>query len=213
MSYIKKIFLILKSQSFVPISGDPYSTHVPILIGLSLAHRIERVVEYGSGLNSTFLFLNQAVYSSVYSIDSYENYAEWFVKVKAELSSDRINYVLVDGLMANCVRSDVISSSDLVFIDDSYTARERALTIDAVIKLKPKLCVIHDFENINYRWSCIKSRQKYYRFKSILPNVGVFGSSVDFEVCSKIDSIVSRYSPAVHNSDITRWLAIFGNEL
>jgi hypothetical protein len=213
MSNIKKFFLILKSQSLTPISSDPYSTHIPILIGLSIAHRVKKVVEYGSGFNSTFLFLNHDVFSSLTKIDSYENYPEWYEKVKAELKSDLVNYVFVDGLMANSVRSDDIDSSDLVFIDDSYTAHERALTIDSVIKFNPKMCVIHDFENIQYRWCCIKSNIKYYRFKSILPNVGVFGSSVNMETCSKIDSIVSLNSPAVHNKDVARWLTIFKNEL
>jgi hypothetical protein len=213
MNYIKKLFLIFKSQSFVPISEDPYSTHVPILIGLSLTNHVERVVEYGSGFNSTFLFLNHNVFPSIVKIDSYENYLEWYEKVKGGLNSDLINYVFVDGLMANSVRGDDIYSSDLVFIDDSYTSRERALTIDSVIKFKPKLCVIHDFENFRYRLSCIKSGQKYFRFKSILPNVGIFGSSVNIENCSKIDVIISKYSPTVKNSDIASWLAIFRREL
>lgn len=212
MKLIKSLYLILKSQSLVRMSSDPYSTHIPILVALSLVHRLEKIVEYGSGFNSTLLFLNRDVFTSVVQIDSYENYREWYDKVRCKLNATNINYLFVDGLMANWVQEEVVSSRDLVFIDDSYTARERALTIDAVIKFKPKLCVIHDFENIKYRWSLCRAREKYFRFKSILPNVGVFGSNADFEIYKKIDSIIARYSPGVPNNSVTEWLNIFKSE-
>lgn len=213
MNFIKKFFHILKSQSFTPISSDPYSTHVPVLVGLSLAHHIECIVEYGSGFNSTFLFLNKSIFPSVQAIDSYENYAEWYEKIRIKLNSNIINYIFVDGPMSSFVNKELVSLSDLVFIDDSYSASERALTIDSVVRCKPKLCVIHDFENLRYRWSCFRTGEKYYRFKSILPNVGILGSAVNFDTCKKIDAIVARYTSSVSNDSVAEWITIFRSEL
>jgi hypothetical protein len=100
------------------------------------------------------------------------------------------------------------SKADLVFIDDSYSSKERSSTISSVLALSPSICVIHDFENIPYR--LVSSRFfKYYRFKSLLPNTGVCGNCVDHSTMKKIDEIIYTNSGIICNTDIDAWASIF----
>lgn len=208
-STINKLKNIVKSGTFVPISSDPYSTHIPVLIGIIRLLKPKTIIEYGSGFNSTLLFINKEICPSIDTVRSYENYRDWYSLVKQKVDSNQsINYKYVEGDMYNYVDSNEIAQSDLVFVDDSYNAHDRSKTIEEVVKSQPKICLIHDFENQPYRKS-VSNHLPYYRFKSLLPNTGCTGTHLDIIMCKEIDVIINSYKNSIQNNDINSWADVF----
>lgn len=129
-------------------------THVPILSALANVIKPNRVLELGSGLFSTPLFLDRNVFDSLEFLHVLENDPEWFDAVSNTIGSDdRITYGLVSGRIAPYASRLDISSFDFVFIDDSKSASERAATIAIVASLMSPdaIAVIHDFEEPAYQ--------------------------------------------------------------
>lgn len=205
----KRFFHIAKSQSLVKLSADPYSTHLPILIGLARIYKIETVTEYGSGLNSTLAFTNKAAFPNLIRLKSYENDLSWLEKMR-EMVKDtpEVELVGVDGEMATSVRASDIQSSDLVFIDDSYTSRERSNTIRAVIGFGAKLVVVHDFETPRYRMAGYSAPSRY-RIKALLPNTGVLGTDVASATIKRLERFINAHSSRLRSDDVLAWAREF----
>lgn len=210
---LQKISNILKSGTLIPISSDPYSTHMPALVALGVIFKPRQILEYGSGINSTRLFLNNKAFPELSTLKSFENYPEWYKTVSDVVGNDsRIIYKLVEGQMSNHVFLDDVKDADLIFIDDSYHASDRAATIAAVLKCNPNLCVIHDFENFPYRRAASRYSQSF-RLKSLLPNTGIIGSNLDIKLMHKIDNIINLNKSIIKNDDILNWRHIFESNL
>ena len=211
-NFFRRLYHALKSQSFVKISDDPYSTHLPFLIGLNKIYGFKRIVEYGSGINSTVAFTNKSIFNFD-SIISYENYSEWYEQVKSIIDEiPEVDFRFYDGEMHGAVVDKEVADSDIVFVDDSYSVGSRSRTIKAVRRCNPALCVVHDFENLQYRYSAF-SFFHYYRFKSLLPNVGVFGTKLDIEGCKTIDRLVLKGRELLDNNDIVGWSEYFDKHI
>ncbi len=209
---MKRLYHIFKSQSFVRLSKSPYSTHIPYLLAISKIAEIRHVLEYGSGPYSTLVFCNKNAFPFIESVVSYENDSLWFEKVKER--TENISFLdlrLVVGSMHKSVSKLDVNKSDLVFIDDSLSSRLRKETLTSVLSYDPKLLVIHDFENFAYR--SVLPREFTYRFKSLLPNVGIYSKTLNKELCAKIDNLVEKYQKEINNDDIEAWLRIFSQEI
>ena len=158
-----------------PRAQNPYLTHFPVLWSLGRLRKIESVLEFGCGEISTKAFLNRDLFPHLKKLTTYENDQAWAERVKNSCSSDdRLEMNVVTGLVARFVPAIDVEQYDVIFIDDSVTARERSQTIDAVAMKSPKraIVVIHDFETRDYR---IASRPLRHRVRMTgqNPNTGV----------------------------------------
>src|SRR5271167_4840249 len=116
-------------------SEEPYATHVPILLGVAAACRPEFFIEFGSGTFSTLLLLDELAFPSLRRVDSYENNREWFEQVCKQIpTNDRINLQFVDGEMHQAVAGASTAKANMIFIDDSPTARARVPTVVEVAR-------------------------------------------------------------------------------
>src|SRR5437016_13483683 len=102
-------------------SKNPAATHIPILIALSKLITVNKVIELGTGLYSTPLFLNRSVYPFLQSLHSYENNVSWINKVKQSIKDPRLNLVEVNGPMYSAASELDFSAFDIILIDDSVT--------------------------------------------------------------------------------------------
>lgn len=209
---LRQFYYYYKSRSFEHFSEPPFTTHLPILIGLSFYYEISSVLEFGSGLSSTVSFINKKSFPNINKITSYENNLEWYEKVKQKVSHDpRVSLIYKEGKISDCVKDEDIQNYDLVFIDDSMNLKDRSETIRNVIQKNPKFVAIHDFENSGYRKSLGEYKNTYH-FKCLLPNTGVYSKEFDMEIMEKIESIINAHKRTVKPSEIEIWYDIFLNE-
>jgi len=205
---LRRLWHIFRSQSLEKIAENAHATHLPVLIGMSKRLEIRKVLEFGSGINSTLLFLNRKAFPKMEEIVSYENNLEWFNVVKQKTTPDlRVKLHYYNGKMKDCANAEAIANYDLIFIDDSTTAHDRAETIKEVLKQNPKLAIIHDFETFAYRRMASRFCRAY-RFKALLPNVGVCGNFSVAEL-KKIEAIISKNKKTISPDDISSWLGKF----
>lgn len=124
-------------------SSDPYASHLPVLQALPSAFSIERVLELGAGLHSTPAFL---ALPGLKHLTSVENDPQWAARVRSD--DERHDVLVVEGSIADNLPP--LEDYDLVFIDDSTSAHERARTIRAVLSQPHPPVVIHDAEVPEY---------------------------------------------------------------
>jgi len=70
-------YVYCRTLGIVGPSEQPYATHIPVLVGVAAACLPDRLVEFGSGDFSTLTFLDETVFPSLLSIESYENNPQW----------------------------------------------------------------------------------------------------------------------------------------
>src|SRR5215471_20763089 len=75
-------------QPLAPLSANPYSTHLPVLVGLSRMLCIRRVAEFGCGQFSTTAFLNREAFPQLEQLDSFENDPGWIESMRATVGND-----------------------------------------------------------------------------------------------------------------------------
>jgi hypothetical protein len=157
-----------------PRSAEDYATHLPVLIAIPALVAIVEVVEFGSGVHSTPLFLDRRVYPDLTRLHSFETDSTWAERVELAAGSDpRLTLTLVRGAMAQAAAETRLESASLILLDDSVTEPDRCRTIEAVARRRPSaVVVIHDFEVPSYRRAAHGFRYSY-RFASVNPNVGV----------------------------------------
>jgi hypothetical protein len=104
--------------STIPVqeAWPDYGSHVPALVSLANAFRIEYVVEYGSGRYSTPTFLNKNLFPDVVKVDSYEDDSTWGVDTVRRNPDDRLSMHL--GSLASMTKS-LHMDADLVMVDTS----------------------------------------------------------------------------------------------
>jgi len=122
---------------------DRYASHVKVLEALPSVLNIRRVLELGAGDHSTRVFLSMPGLEKLTSIENDPAWAE-----RAATTDDRHEMRLVSGPVA--LNIPPLEDYDLVFIDDSTSAAERAQTIRAVLSQPHPPVVIHDAEVPEY---------------------------------------------------------------
>jgi len=150
-------FLYCLAVGVAPRSEQPHATHLPVLVGVAAACLPERVVEFGSGNFSTLAFLDETVFPSLRSIESYENDSHWVRQMEAKIAGNpRVNLRYFEGRMRGAVSGAGLATADLIFVDDSLTGWERAHTIREVARNcgERPVTVVHDYELPGIRIAC-----------------------------------------------------------
>ena len=187
-----------------------FATHVPILVALARIKTIENILELGCGTFSTLTFVNPAAFPHLKKLRTVENDPQWAKKIRAQVATDhRVEFVEYEGQVYSSVHEMNLEDFDLILIDDSVKATERAATIRQVSeKLNNAIVVMHDFECTIYRRAA-KRFENVYRFKAFNPNTGVAwaGNKLDRLLLEDLDRVIrqSRIAP----TDIAAWQELF----
>jgi hypothetical protein len=174
---LKKVLRPATKRIFGPVarSKNDYATHIPILLSIAQAIRVEKVLELGCGEYSTLTFLNTRAFPSLVTLDSVETDEAWLDKISASAGSDpRLHPRLVSGTMRAAIEKIDLDCYDLIFVDDSATTEERCETIREISHRKPHrpLVAIHDFEIEGYR-SSAGSFERKFLFRTFNPETGL----------------------------------------
>ena len=194
-----------------PRARNDYATHVPVLIGLASLCRIERVLELGCGNYSTKTFLNRAVFPHLKELQSIDNDAAWGETIRDAVKHDsRCRVNIVTGPMSDAVSTFELENFDLIFIDDSTTAEQRAATITALSALHPQnpWTLIHDYEVGDYQRAASAFKHRF-AFKAYNPETGLVSNNnaplVEFKALDKrLKADSSRLEP----DDVSGWLRV-----
>ena len=194
---------------------NSFGSHIPILIGLGILKKPNKVLELGAGLASTPVFLNKSCYPDLKQFTSIENDLNWFEKLKTGPGfRGSANILYYSGRIADYVRQNTIFPYDIILIDDSYETRDRVETIQAVFNSPLSdfaIILIHDFETREYQEA---GREWPYRysFVSYTPNVGILWkneNSMDLNTLRSIYKILERYKWDYSIYDIDKWVEVF----
>lgn len=155
-------------------TGEPYATHIPVLIGLARIGSVKRVLEFGMGAYSTFAFLNKKLFPDLAELHSFEDNRTWFEEITSVIEDGRWKSHLCAPPLSKVVSEIDFQGFDLVLIDDSTTVEDRCNTISEVLKFcdPNTLVVIHDYEQLSYQNAANLWPHKF-NFRSLYPNTGV----------------------------------------
>lgn len=175
---------------------DPYSTHTPVLISIPKVFEIRRVLEFGSGLFSTKVFLS-TIYPNVEVVISYECDVAW-AEIMNQQVKDPVRYFLFceseKETIKNHQNTPSIFQWDLIFIDGK-TGHGRVEFLKASVD-KSKIIVIHDSEN-DY-WDSIRTINDYIpvAYNNLFPNTTTyFHVSIDQDKIEKFREVLACASP------------------
>ncbi len=204
----------IEAYGIPPKSKKAYATHLPVLIGLPRLFEVKHVLEFGSGLSSTPLYLNREVFPDLVSVLSYENESEWLEKVQEATQHDsRLQLKLIEGRMAGMVDTLNVGDYDMIFIDDSRGFKVREETIRA-IAARCKACggvvVIHDYERLEYRWAS-RTFRHHFRFTAFTPNTGVVwndGSRLASRKLKLMNNLIQQQAEMLDPDDVVGWLRV-----
>jgi len=194
-----------------PRARNDYATHVPVLIGLASLRRIERVLELGCGNYSTKTFLNSAVFPHLKELQSIDNDGAWGETIRDAVKHDsRCRVNIVTGPMSDAISAFELENFDLIFIDDSTSAEQRAATITALSALDPQnpWTLIHDYEVGDYQRAASAFKHRF-AFKAYNPETGLVSNNatplVEFKALDKrLKADSSRLEP----DDVSGWLRV-----
>jgi predicted O-methyltransferase YrrM len=189
-----------------------FATHIAVLTGLARINKIETVLELGCGRLSTLTFTNPEAFPHLKNLRTVENDAQWAKQIRPQVAADsRVEFVEYEGRIGSAIREMNLEKFDLIFIDDSMDADQRASTIVQVSE-KPggAIVVMHDFENIIYRRAS-RRFENVYRFTALNPNTGVAwaGNRLERRLLRRLDKAI-RQSEIAPN-DITGWVRLLNH--
>ena len=193
--------------SRLPYPQD-HASHIPFLIGVGAAFTIRSVVEFGSGLYSTPLFLNMRAFPKVKTVISAEPDPSWAKKVYEACDYDeRLTLLPKEPEFLS------LAFVDLIFVDNGpeqhkiETIRWMALasTINTIV-------VVHDAEHIPYRAEIDKFQTKFISEKfnpgtAICTNANFgekFASEFHF-----IERLVQDKMFRIPVDDVNAWIEVF----
>ena len=194
-----------------PRARNDYATHVPVLIGLAGLRRIERVLEFGCGHYSTLTFLNRAAFPDLKELHSVENDRSWAETIRAEVKDDGRCAIKVEtGPMCNAVAAFDLNAFDLVLVDDSQTAVERAETIRALADVQPSnpWILVHDYEVPDYQNAASGFKHRF-AFKAYNPHTAVVFNSTAKHEFKALDKVIRTNSARLEPDDVAGWLRVF----
>jgi hypothetical protein len=193
-----------------PRAQNAYATHVPVLIGLAAMRRVERVLEFGCGHYSTHTFLQRSVFGDLKALRSVENDPVWAETKRAAVKDDpRCDVTVVNGPMCDAVPAFDLETFDLILVDDSTSAEERAATIRQLAGLHPvhPWIVIHDYEVEAYRRAASGFKQRF-AFKAYNPHTGLVSNSAFPNALQTLDHHLKSNSSRLAPDDVERWLSV-----
>jgi predicted O-methyltransferase YrrM len=186
-----------------------YATHIPILLGLARVTKVENVLELGCGDYSTRMFLNSTAFPSLVSLHSLETDQAWLDKIHAAVGDDpRVSTQFVSNGMRSMIDQMNLEKYDLIFVDDSTSADDRAATIRAISANRPQRAVvaIHDFEIQAYR-EAAAAFQNQFTFKAFNPQTGIVwnGDKDLSKALRKTSSVIKHFAEKVQPDDVSGW--------
>ena len=194
-----------------PRADNAYATHVPVLIGLAALRRIERVLEFGCGHYSTKTFLKRSVFPDLKVLHSVENDPHWAQTIRETVKDDTRSVVtVVDGAMAAAVRTFDLETFDLILVDDSTSADQRAATIHTLCDLNPSnpWLVIHDYEVEEYQRASSALKQRF-TFKAYNPHTGLLANSEFTRGVRTLDRQLKNNRARLRPDNVDGWLRVF----
>ena len=197
-------------QPLPPRARNDYATHVPVLLGLASLRRIERVLEFGCGNYSTKTFLNPAAFPELKELQSVENDRDWGETIRTAVKDDaRCKIHITTGAMCHAVANFNLETFDLILVDDSTTAQQRASTIRALSLLCPlnPWTLIHDFEVDEYRRAS-SGFAHCFVFKAYNPQTGLVFNSMPNHDFKALDKLIRVNSVQLDPDDVTGWLRV-----
>jgi len=189
---------------------NPYATHLPVLIGLASMRPIERVLEFGCGHYSTKTFLEPSVFPHLKELHSVENDARWAETIREAVKHDaRFVMTVVSGAIGDAVQRFDLETFDLILVDDSTSAEERAVTIRGLANLRPAnpWVVIHDYEVEEYRRASSALKQRF-TFKAYNPNTGLLSNSGFPTALRDLDRRLKDNSSRLRPDNVEGWLRV-----
>jgi len=133
-----KLFIFIGNKlkpNLSPSYKEPFSTHIPILIGVSYLIQAKYFLEIGSGFYSTSNFLNRSGFPSLIKLESFEDDKKWADLVLEKCGHDnRLTMNVVEHPMYKSVKDIDISKFDIILIDDSQSIIGRSKTIKEFCK-------------------------------------------------------------------------------
>lgn len=141
--------------SRLPYPKD-HASHIPFLVGLGAYYPIRTVVEFGSGLYSTPLFLNLKAFPKLDCLISSEPDAKWRDKIYEVTGPDkRLDLLSKDPDLL------VFAFIDLIFIDNG-PEQHKIETIRWIAEQSAgPIVVVHDAETATYRSEIDKFQTKF----------------------------------------------------
>jgi Methyltransferase domain len=194
-----------------PRAENAYATHVPVLIGLAAIRPVERVLEFGCGHYSTKTFLNRSIFPNLKELQSVENDAEWAETMREAVKDEsRCVVTAVSGAMCDAVRRFDLETFDLILVDDSTNAEQRAATIRALSDLRPvnPWLVIHDYEVEEYRRASSDFKQRF-TFRAYNPHTGLISNAGFTGALKILDQRLKDNSSRLEPDNAEGWLQIF----
>ena len=194
-------------QPLPPRAQNPYATHIPVLIGLAAIRPIRRVLEFGCGHYSTKTFLKRAAFPDLEELQSVENDSRWAETMREAVQDDaRWNVTVVRGAMCAAVPEFDLEAFDLIFVDDSTNADDRAATIRALCGLPANpWVVIHDYEVAEYRLASGGYKERF-TFKAYNPHTGLVCNSGLPSAVKTLDQRMRHGSSTLAPDDTDGWL-------
>jgi hypothetical protein len=130
-------------------------------------------------------------------------------------ADDRFHARLISGPMSSGLQDSTLEAFDLIFVDDSTSAVERADTIRHLANrsLSKTLIVIHDFEIRNYR-DAASTFQHQQIARAFTPQTGVVwnGSAPLVAVLKKLNLQIIHHSKKIPVDDVTSWGRVLREE-
>ena len=211
-SFLRQIYYNFKTFSFVSINANPIATHAPVLIGLGRVFKVQRVLELGTGLISTPLFLDTKNFNHLTRLVSYENNFKWYQYVsKKNKQQKKWDFKFVKGSISDNLNEESVNDYDVVFVDDSNKSIDRRNTIKKALEIKTKFLIIHDFENPYYYFNLFRSR-KVKRIKNLVPNTGIiYSKNVKEKDLLHVIKVIEDNSKIIGVHDIKSWREVFIN--
>jgi hypothetical protein len=149
-------------------------------------------------------------------LHSYETDRSWFDKSITAFADDRrCRPHFVKGAMSDSLHETELGQFDLIFVDDSTSAVERAETVRQLAnRPSPKqLVVIHDFEISDYRNAASTFEHKQI-FSAFTPQTGVVWNDATqtVEVLKKLNRQIIQHSRNIPVEDVESWRRLFREE-
>jgi spermidine synthase len=138
---------------FNSVSSEPYATHLPVLLAVSIISGAKKVLELGSGRVSTAFWASDHDGVSVAVVDSLEDDAAWAAIVSEMIPKvSRVRLRAVNDINETLKDLD-ITAYDIIFIDNATTVATRAQTINEIQAraAATSIIIVHDYENNEYR--------------------------------------------------------------
>ena len=199
------------------IAGEPYATHVPVLVGVAAACKPKLLIEYGSGTFSTLCFLDDVAFPSLQKVESYENNREWLEQIQKKIPQNAlVNLHFVEGEMYHAVEGANTTNASMIFIDDSPSAEARVPTVKEVARCcgTEPVVVLHDYNLWRLRLAARKFDNRI-SFDAFNPQCCAMwhGHPERKSIFKKVNRIIHQHAGHIALTNVREWKKVFSNEL